>query len=62
MGVLDAKTSCMSYSKVEAQQVVRMEPRLRGVAYGADPTPWEQPAAAEVPIDERLARKDATKR
>lgn len=39
-----------------------MEARLRGVQYGADPTPWADIPTAGDGVDARLARKEATKR
>lgn len=61
LGVIGPSGS-MEYARVEAQQVVRMEPRLRGVKYGADSTPWADIPTSGEGIDARLARKEATKR
>lgn len=61
LGLIDT-AGTMKYSRVEAQQVVRMEPRLRGVKYGNDPTPWADNPIEGEGADVRLARKQATKR
>lgn len=39
-----------------------MQPRMRGHAYGADPAPWEEPAVTELPVEVKIANKDANKR